>query len=466
MSATAPPKLPRDAALRVAQTVGVGSVLDGKYKVESVLGRGGMAIVVGARHETLGHRVAIKLLLPEIGASPAHAERVLREAKAAAGLTSENAVRVVDIGELDSGEPYIVMERLEGQDFAQLLKERRKLSVGEAASYLIQACEAIGEAHAKGIVHRDLKPSNLFLTKRPDGSALVKLMDFGISKVVSEEGEASLTRTQDSLGTPHYMSPEQLLTARDVDARTDVWALGVILYRLLTGEHPFNGETTPALHVAIASAPAPKLRAKREDAPAELEALVLRCLVKDRNKRLGSVAEFAAALSPFADEDTRRRYAHVGAVAIEPSVASLDPSHADAASSVPAEGVTRATWSHDRGGRSGRTRRGLIFVALGAVAAISIASAVAFKSKFAGSATSADATAAPPPTSSEAAHPADPPRPSAAATTTASAAASAGNVAVAPAPSSVPETAAHRRWKPAAPAATAASKADPYGQRR
>jgi serine/threonine-protein kinase len=311
MDQTAPPKrLHGPGPGRLGESL-TGQVVGGKYRIESVLGRGGMAIVFAARHVTLGQAVAIKVLKPEIAGGASQAERVVREARAAARLSSENATRVLDIDALDSGEPYIVMEQLQGADLGQVLARRGPLPVRDAAGYVVQACDAIAEAHAMNLVHRDLKPSNLFLTTRRDGSDLVKLMDFGISKLISTDPEDSITATHESLGTPHYMSPEQLMTAKDVDTRTDIWALGVIVYRLLTGQYPFVGETTPALHVAIASAPAPRLRDVRADAPAEIEALVLACLAKSHQDRPRSVHAVARVLLPFADDDTRRRYAHL-----------------------------------------------------------------------------------------------------------------------------------------------------------
>jgi serine/threonine-protein kinase len=262
--------------------------------------------------------VAVKLLRPETPLSPELALRTFREARAAASITSEHVTRVLDVGQLDSGEAYLVMELLEGADLGQLLEANGPLPVRDVATYLLQACEAIAEAHAHGIVHRDLKPSNLFLAKRPDGSPLVKLLDFGISKMLEETTDQTLTGTYDTLGTPHYMSPEQLLSTRNVDTRADVWALGVIAYRLLTGERPFEGETTPSVHIAIASQDPAPIRKARPDLPAALEDLVARCLIKSRLERLQTVGEFAAALLPFADADTQRRYAHVAAGAPPP----------------------------------------------------------------------------------------------------------------------------------------------------
>jgi serine/threonine-protein kinase len=202
----------------------------------------------------------------------------------------------------------MVMEYLTGSDLAQVVSAGR-LGTEEAIDYVLQACEAIAEAHAKGIVHRDLKPSNLFLTRRPDGSALVKVLDFGISKatVLEPDGiaSASLTATTSVIGSPLYMSPEQMRSAKNVDARTDVWSLGVILYELLTGKPVYEAETFPGLYAMIASDPAPPLRSRRADVSEGLEAAVMRCLEKDPSRRWQSVAELATALAPFGSRRSR-----------------------------------------------------------------------------------------------------------------------------------------------------------------
>jgi hypothetical protein len=301
-----PPKLARDRDLRVAPVVRVGARIGDRYRVESVVGRGGMGLVVAARDERTGTRVAVKVLLPHVSDSASFARRALREARAAAALESEHATRVLDAGRFDSDLPYMVMELLEGTDFECLLAERGKLTVCEVATCLVQACDAIAEAHARGIVHRDLKPSNLFRTQRPDGTTLIKLMDFGISKLV-EADPGALTPTPDSPGTPRYMSPEQLLSARNVDSRTDVWALGVIAFRMLTGRYPFDGETAAAVHIAIASNPVPSLGDAERRFPAPIVRVIERCLKKSPAERLPTVRALAAVLLPFADADTQRR---------------------------------------------------------------------------------------------------------------------------------------------------------------
>jgi serine/threonine protein kinase len=281
-----------------------GELLAGKYRVEHVLGAGGMGLVVAATHLELEQRVAVKFLLGQI-ASPEAVMRFVREARAAAKIKSEHVARVIDVGRLDDGSPYMVMEYLEGRDLAACLIDG-PLPVDDAVDYVIQACDAMAEAHAEGIVHRDLKPANLFLSCRSDGSALVKVLDFGISKLAtSETEEMSLTRTSAVMGSPMYMSPEQARTSRTVDRRTDIWSLGVILFELLSGRAPFRGQTLPELITAIAmDAPEP-LRILRPDVPVELEATVLRCLTKDREQRFQTIGELVAALSAVAPRRSR-----------------------------------------------------------------------------------------------------------------------------------------------------------------
>jgi serine/threonine protein kinase len=279
-----------------------GDVLAGKYRVERVLGLGGMGMVVAARHIILNERVAMKFLLPEMLGEPEALGRFLREARSAARIKNEHVVRVSDVGELDDGVPYIVMEYLEGKDLAAVLRERGPLPIEETVDYLVQTCEAIAGAHALGIVHRDLKPSNLMLVTRSDGMPFIKVFDFGISKVASKDASMAMTRTAAVLGSPLYMSPEQLTSARDVDARADIWSLGTILYELLTGSPPFMAQSLPGLAVLIATTPHRPMANLRAGIPAELDAVVSNCLAKQRDERYASVAELAAALAPFASE--------------------------------------------------------------------------------------------------------------------------------------------------------------------
>jgi eukaryotic-like serine/threonine-protein kinase len=292
----------------MAVPLGEGTILAGKYRVERVLGRGGMGVVVAATHLELEQRVALKFLLPEAMESPEVVERFAREARSAVKIESEHVARVIDVGKLENGLPYMVMEHLQGRDLAATLADYGMLSIADTAEYVLQACEAIAQAHALGIVHRDLKPANLFLIKRPDGTMSIKVLDFGISKVslpAASPAEMSLTRTTDVMGSPTYMSPEQMRASRDVDPRTDIWALGIILYELLTGDTPFEGNTMPELCAAILKEPPSPVRDRRPEVPVELEAAILRCLEKDPAKRFGNVAELAAALVDFAPKRAR-----------------------------------------------------------------------------------------------------------------------------------------------------------------
>jgi len=280
-----------------------GDIVAGKYRVEEVLGKGAMGVIVAAMHLGLNRRYAIKLIAGTV-AGPEHRERFLREARAAVQLESRHVARVIDVGTLDEGAPYMVMELLKGRDLAAVIRERGALPIDEAVECILQACEAIGEAHHAGIVHRDIKPANLFLTTGPGGEPCVKVLDFGVSKVSLSEGtEGSglkLTHDRQLLGSPLYMPPEQLLSSKDVDARADIWSLGVTLYELCTGSTPFVAENFTALTAAVLTKPPIPLSRHRPDAPPSFEAVVLACFGKERDQRFGSVAELAAALAPFA----------------------------------------------------------------------------------------------------------------------------------------------------------------------
>jgi serine/threonine-protein kinase len=279
-----------------------GDVLVGKYRVDRVLGVGGMGVVVAAHHLRLDEKVAIKLLRPEAMAAPEAVVRFEREARAAVKIKSEHVARVIDVGALENGAPYMVMEYLEGSDLSAWLTAHGKLPIEEAVEFVLQACEAIAEAHAMGIIHRDLKPANLFCVRRPDGTRSIKVLDFGISKVTGTAQGAglSVTRTQAVLGSPLYMSPEQLESSKGVDTRADIWGLGIILYQLLTGVLPFASDVVTELAIRIVNHPTPPVRALRPDVPPGLEAVVLRCLEKDRDRRYPNIAELARSLVEFA----------------------------------------------------------------------------------------------------------------------------------------------------------------------
>jgi serine/threonine-protein kinase len=285
-----------------------GEVLADKYRIERVLGRGGMGIVLGAMHVQLEERVAIKFLLPELAHDQALVGRFLREARAAIKIRSEHVVRVLDIGALPGGTPYMVMEHLQGKNFEELLEDQGCLPSELAVDHVLQATEALAEAHAQGMIHRDLKPANLFLAHRADGSPCVKVLDFGITKLVDVAGEApsfDATNANVVMGSPRYMSPEQMRSTRTIDARADIWALGVILHELISGASPFDGETMPDLLAAILQDPTPLLRKTRPDVPAGLETIVARCLEKDPDRRYPDVAELTQELAPFGNASSR-----------------------------------------------------------------------------------------------------------------------------------------------------------------
>ncbi len=343
-----------------------GDVLVGKYQIERLIGRGGMGAVFAAQHMLLNQRVAVKLLLGELACSQEATSRFMNEARAAAQIQGDHVARVLDIGQLPSGTPYMVLEYLEGTDLAGLLQQRGVLGIAEVADYALQALDALAQAHAAGIVHRDLKPANLFLARRHDGTNVVKVLDFGISKNLHPLSGTpqGMTQTKALLGSPEYMSPEQLRTPRGVDTRTDIWSLGVILYELLTGRMPFTGESLGELFIQIMESAPPPVRAHRPDVPAAFEAVVLRCLIRDPNARFGSVNELAAMLLPFASDQMRALMAARGStpslLSAKPMVAATRPMTVSAGTAPP---NTAAPWAEhgDLGARSPptcRTRNG------------------------------------------------------------------------------------------------------------
>ncbi|MEA2747848.1 MAG: eukaryotic-like serine/threonine-protein kinase [Myxococcales bacterium] len=280
-----------------------GSLLAGKYRVEHVLGEGGMGVVVAATNEALRQRVAIKLLRSGALANAKALGRFEREARAAASLRSNHVARVLDVGKLEDGRPYMVMEYLEGRDLGDVIEQSAELPVSEAVDYVLQACEAIAEAHAAGIIHRDLKPKNLFLSRTVDGRPLVKVLDFGISKMDDAAEDMSLTRTTEIIGSPSYMSPEQLRASKGVDVRTDIWAIGVILFELLTKKVPFQAVTVTELVAVVLTEPVPDLTLDRPDVPHALTEAIHRCLAKKREDRFASVADLVRTIAPFGSPD-------------------------------------------------------------------------------------------------------------------------------------------------------------------
>ncbi len=279
-----------------------GQLLDEKYRVVQKIGEGGMGEVLLARHTELDRNVAIKVLRADLAKDTGAVERFLREARAAARIESDHVVHVFDVERFVDGRPYIVMEYLEGEDLGRIAS-RGAMSVGQAVEYVLHACEGVAEAHRVGVIHRDLKPENLFLARRRDGGTTLKVVDFGISKLAPSGARRELAITTGQLlGTPFYMSPEQLRGDATVDERSDVWALGVILFELVTADAPFHGDTLPQLCTHIMHDPAKRLSEVRSDLsfPPGLEDVVDRCLAKDPASRYASAGELAAALAPFA----------------------------------------------------------------------------------------------------------------------------------------------------------------------
>lgn len=293
------PSLPGDLA--------IGTVVNGKYRIESVLGRGAMGVVVECQHVELHERVALKFLMAGNTAHEDLGVRFLREAQMSARLKNEHISRVVDVGVWEGSVPYMVMEYLEGKDLRATMRAHGRLRLERAIDYAVQACEGVAEAHAQGIVHRDLKPSNLFVTRRADGSDLVKILDFGISKWSlpgREIGEG--TETGIILGSPKYMSPEQIFASSKVDARADVWSIGAIVYEMLAGRPPFDMATFAQTCAELSTDRLPpSICAQVQEVPPALEIAVFRCFERAVDRRTQTVAELAGELldaigSPFA----------------------------------------------------------------------------------------------------------------------------------------------------------------------
>jgi len=384
--------------------VKAGDLLAGKYRIERVLGQGGMGVVVQATHIHLDERVAIKFLLPQALESPEAVARFAREARAAVKIKSEHVARVTDVGTLETGCPYMVMEYLHGRDLAQLVQDQGPLTIEHAVDFVLQASEAIAEAHSLGIVHRDLKPSNLFLIHRADGSPCVKVLDFGISKTTGMRGsgpDLGMTRTTAVMGSPLYMSPEQMASSRNVDQRTDIWALGAILFELLTGQVPFAADTMPQLCAMVLQEPAPPLRGRLPMAPEGLETAILRCLEKVPTRRFNNVAEFANAIAPFAPRWGRVSVERISRILTAAGQHQVSPSSETLPSSPPAAGpapagkaaATQAAWDQSAPAAK-RSRAPLVVAALGAGFVALGAAAVFGYTRFAGPDATASTTGA------------------------------------------------------------------------
>jgi serine/threonine-protein kinase len=278
----------------------------GRYRFERVIGEGAMGTVISAHHELLDVPVAVKILSLDLAGKQSFVDRFLREARAVARLKSEHVARVMDVGTLPTGQPFIVMELLEGADLERRLVRDGKMPVGEAADFVLQALDAIAHAHAAGIVHRDLKPANLFITLGPDGREMVKVLDFGIAKLVDarsvdREGKrtGALTGEHAALGSPSYMSPEQVRDSGSIDHRADLWAVGTILYELVTGVPAFDGHSVGEIFGAILHSRPSPLSRHVPDPPPMFEEVIARCLERDPERRWADAAQLARAIAPF-----------------------------------------------------------------------------------------------------------------------------------------------------------------------
>jgi eukaryotic-like serine/threonine-protein kinase len=373
-----------------------GDVLAGKFRIERVLGVGGMGMVVSAMHLHLDERVAIKFLLPEALANAEAVARFGREARAAVKIKSEHVARVTDVGALETGAPYMVMELLRGQDLSQVLRDTGALPIAVAVQYVLQACEALAEAHAISIVHRDLKPANLFLTARADGSPCIKVLDFGISKVSTPSGSGSdmgMTRTQSIMGSPLYMSPEQMASARDVDQRADIWAIGTVLYELITGRVPFEAETMPQLCTLILHTDPPPPRSIRPDVPELLDQVILRCLRKDRNQRYSDVAALAADLAVFSPDAGPRSAARISRVLSSSGMSTTPLTSSNPALQV-AGSSTGAAWGNTQTARGSRA----VWYGLGGVGVAMVVGLLVWKASASHAGPTPDASTATVPT--------------------------------------------------------------------
>jgi eukaryotic-like serine/threonine-protein kinase len=310
-----------------------GQILAGKYRVEKVLGVGGMGVVVAARHLELDEKVAIKFLLPSMLADGAAVARFQREARATVRIKSEHVARVFDVGRLENGAPYMVMEFLEGRDLSGLLAQQGALPLPQAVDFILQTCVGVADAHALGIVHRDLKPANLFCVRRSDGQLSIKVLDFGISKLAESDGSGvSFTQTSAMMGSPLYMSPEQFRSTKNVDERTDIWAIGAIAFELVTGNPPFTAGSVTELAIKVATETAPAASRMNPAVPPEFAGVLATCLEREMDRRYRSVAELAVALAPFAPARARPLVDRVVAISGQPVSVSGEAARSLAAS--------------------------------------------------------------------------------------------------------------------------------------
>jgi eukaryotic-like serine/threonine-protein kinase len=285
---------------RLQSPVRAREIVAGRYRVDAILGSGGNGVVVAAMHVDLRTRVAIKFFGPEALKDDVAAARLLREARATARIPSEHVAGILDAGTLESGAPYLVMELFDGVDLATLAQERGRIDADEAVGYVLQVCEAVSEAHALGIIHRDLKPSNVFLARDAVGRQSIKVLDFGLAKVIGRRSfDGSLTDSNMVIGSPFYMSPEQMTDSSVIDERTDIWSIGVLLFELLTGQPPFTAASLQQICTPVLHGKPPSFGQLGVIAPEGLEVVVVGCLGKKPGDRLSSVTDLGQALAPF-----------------------------------------------------------------------------------------------------------------------------------------------------------------------
>jgi serine/threonine-protein kinase len=370
--------LPHDANVPCGSRGGrrVGLVLDGKYAIARLLGEGGMGEVYEARHTKLGRRVAVKFLFAEYARKPAVARRFETEAMTAGSLEHENVGAVYDVGALPDGTPYLVMEFLVGEDVDRLLQRETRLTLARAADIVIQACHGLDEVHRRGIVHRDLKPANLFLLRRPNGADLVKIIDFGIAKLRTDQAPLEATKTGAAIGTPYYMSPEQGRGEKNITSASDLYSLGVILYELLAGARPHEGSSPfEIVHKILTEAP-PPLEQLAPDLPPPVYPIVRKALSREPADRFASANELAMALGPFVTMAPGAIAPPAYAIAATPvegqavRVAASTLTAADLPLTMPATTATRPRGSRVALGVLGGL--GVLVLACGAVAMLAV----------------------------------------------------------------------------------------------
>ncbi len=385
-----------------------GAVVAGKYRIERLIGRGGMGIVMLARHLRLDEDVALKFLTPQAMKKPDVVARFEREARALVKLKSAHVTRVLDVEVAENGTPFIVMEFLEGQTLAGLVRGGAALPLELAVDYMLQACEAVAEAHSLGIIHRDLKPGNLFLTTGADGSPVVKVLDFGVSKLgaLDKTSGADIETLPDAVvGSPPYMSPEQLRSSKTVDARTDIWSLGVVLFEITTGRMPFAADNLHEHYTKLMLEPPPLPTQVRVDLPVELDAIITKCLAREPPDRYANVGELATELAKLAPQGEARARAEraTRTLAVSRAQRNSRPSFPAPSGGSAISIATSTRLTGPRHVRSGHTGRWILV--LGSACVVAAATFVAIKWR------TPTPAAPPPPSLSPSPSPSPPPSP-------------------------------------------------------